>query len=329
MQTEIERMDKSLAAKRAEVKRLEGRLGQVSQEAGRTEAEIAVYKASMKMKEADLAARLRAMYKAGRTGSKWALLVSDDYGTMMKRYKYLSVISQHDKRLIDGYTDDIEELARQGEKLRGQRAEFDKLRQARDLEAQKVLAEEGEKRKLLASVRERKNSYLAMANELEESGRRMKELIRKLEDETKSRPRSPMPALPAPPAVGLEWPVSGKVISVFGRQKHPTYDAYIFKKGIEIQAATGTEVRAAGPAEVVFANWFRGLGLIAILRHGGDLYSVYAHLSELKVKTGERVAGGQAIAILGDAGAPSGPSLYFEVRKGSEAQDPLKWLRRK
>jgi septal ring factor EnvC (AmiA/AmiB activator) len=327
--SDIERMDRSLSMKRAEVKRLEGRLSQVSRETAGTEAEIAGYRAKIKIKQADLAGRLRAMYKTERAGGPWAmLLASDDYGSTLKRYKYLSVVSKRDKRLIGGYTDDLEELSRQGERLRIQREDFDRLRRARDSEAARVEAEEAEKKKLLASIRQQKKSYLAMAGELEESGRRMRALIRKLEEETKSRPRSPMPALPAPSA-GLEWPVSGKVITVFGRQKHPEYDTYIFRKGIEIQAAMGTEVRAAESAEVVFANWFKGLGLITILRHGGDLYSVYAHLSGLKVKMGERVSRGQVIATIGDTGAPSGPSLYFEVRKGSEAQDPLRWLRRK
>ena len=119
------------------------------------------------------------------------------------------------------------------------------------------------------------------------------------------------------------------MISFFGRQKHPEYDTYIFKNGIEIQAPMGTEVKAVETAVVAFANWFKGLGLVAILRHGGDFYSVYAHLSELKVKAGDKVQKGQAIATLGDTGAPAGPALYFEVRKGSEAQDPLKLLKKR
>jgi len=66
---------------------------------------------------------------------------------------------------------------------------------------------------------------------------------------------------------------------------------------------------------------------VAILKHGGDYYSVYAHLADIRVKLGDKVVRGQVIATLGDTGTSTGPSLYFEIRKGAEALDPLKLLR--
>ena len=90
-----------------------------------------------------------------------------------------------------------------------------------------------------------------------------------------------------------------------------------------------SDVRAVEAAEVAYAGWFKGLGLVTILRHGGNFYTVYAHLAELNVKAGDRVARGQAIATLGDTGPGGGPSLYFEVRKGAEAVDPMGWLKKR
>ena len=326
--SDIENIDQSLSRKRAEVRRLEAQLGEVSREIGSTGSQMEDKRSMAAEREGDLAGRLRAMYKTDRAGGTWALLVSGEYGSMLKRYKYLSVVSMRDKAMVDRYEGDLEELSRYRDKLKGQRQSYDRLKGARDSEARQVQGQEEEKKKLLASVRKQKDTYEAMARELEESSRRMQELIGRLETEKRAKPG---PALPSSPAFRgtLDWPVFGRVTSLFGRQKHPDYDMYIFKKGIEIQAPMGTEVRAVAAGEVAFANWFKGLGLVVILRHGGDYYTVYAHLSELMVKQGNKVGRGQVIATLGDSGAPAGPSLYFEVRKGPEAQDPLRWLKKR
>ncbi|MHB8174300.1 MAG: murein hydrolase activator EnvC family protein [Nitrospirota bacterium] len=314
--------------KKMEVEKLEGKLGAVSQEMNITQAEMGGYQENVKAKEKDLAGRLREMYKTRRGGGEWVILLSGDYGSMLRRYKYLAAISERDQNMMQGYKKSIDELANYNDKLDDQKVKFNKIKNARDAEAVKVQAEEVRKKELLANIQRQKTSYEAMARNLEEQSRRMKELIRRLEAQAKSK-RLPalqknLPALRG----GLNWPVTGKVVSFFGKQKHPVYDTYIYNKGIEIEAPAGSVVRAVEAGQVAFANFFKGLGLIAILRHGGGYYSVYAHLANLKVKTGQKVGKGQPIAVLGNAG-PTGSSLYFEVRKGSEAIDPLLWLKRK
>lgn len=348
---DLQAIDQSLNQKRAEVKRLETRLSGVSSEIDRTNSEMQEYQAKLKHKEGDLAARLRSMYKTQRAGGLWVLLVSGDYGSMLKRYKYLAILSERDRKIMDDYQGDLNDLSRYTAKLKGQKEDYDKTKNARDAEAARVAAQEEDKKKLLAQVRQQRTSYQAMAKDLEEQSRRMKDLITRLEVEKKAqekkererraqekklqekkiyaKPLTPLlPKLPVPSG-HLDWPVAGKIVSYFGKQLIPQYNTYIYKNGIEIQAPLGANVHAVEGAEVAFANWFKGLGLVAILRHGGDLYSVYAHLANLKVKVGDRVSRGQVIATVGDTGAPSGPTLYFELRKGSEAQDPLKWLKRR
>lgn len=325
---EIDRMDRSLAQKRRELaaaqKDLDGVTGNISV----TEADILATKMKLGVKKSDLSSRLTAMYKTSKAGGSWALLLSGGSDTMMKRYKYLSVMSDRDKRKVDEYSDTIDTLHQQHDHLATQKVSYEKLKVKRDSEARAVQSEEANKKKLLASIKKQKASYLAMQKELEDSGSRMMELIKRLEHASKSKPQTPghVPSGGKMKA-GLEWPVNGKVISRFGKQKHPDYDTYIYKKGIELQAELGEGVKAVDGAEVVFADWFKGLGLVAILRHPGEYYTVYAHLADVKVRTGDKVSRGQVIASVGDTGAPSGPSLYFEIRKGSDAVDPLKWLR--
>lgn len=328
---EIARIDKSIAAKRAEVARLDARLAEVSREVGVTESDMESYRAKMKVKEDDLAGRLVSMYKTQRAGGFWLTLLTGDYGSILKRYKYLSVFSQRDKNLIDSYQGDLDELSQYTERLKGQREKFDNIRASRDSELQKVQADEDEKQKLLSTIRKQKSSYEATARDLEQQSRQMQQLLKKLEEQSRSKTAKHLP--PSVPSLsrGLDWPVSGRVVSGFGKQKNEEFDTYIYRKGIEIQAARGAEVRAVETAVVAYASSFRGLGLITILRHGGELYSVYAHLADLRVRSGEKVSRGQVIATVGGSGTPgtSGSTLYFEIRKGAEAQDPLGWLKKR
>jgi len=325
---QLERIDRSLAAKRTELKRLGTKLSGLSGEIRKTESEIRVTESRLEDRRAELESRLVSMYKTRRMGGPWLIMVSGEYGSLMKRYKYLSVMSERDRRLMDDFEEELESLKRQKAVLASRREEYDGVLTSRKEEAELAAREEKDKKSLLASVRKKKESYVALVGELEDASRRMKALIRKLE-EAASRATSLPPGQFPPLEPGLDWPVTGEVTGLFGRHKHPRFDTYIDRKGIDIAAKMGSGVRAVEAAEVVYTDWFKGMGLVAILRHGGNYYSVYAHLADISVKTGDKVARGQKIATLGDTGTGQSPTLYFEIRRGSDPIDPLTFLKKR
>jgi septal ring factor EnvC (AmiA/AmiB activator) len=120
--------------------------------------------------------------------------------------------------------------------------------------------------------------------------------------------------------------VEGKVVSYFGRQKHPTFDTFVTKKGIEISAQEGSPIRAVSSGNVVYADWLKGYGLVVIVDHTNGFYSLYAHASKLLVAEGHSVKNGQVIGETGETGVTQEDTLYFELRKGTTPIDPLKWL---
>jgi murein DD-endopeptidase MepM/ murein hydrolase activator NlpD len=100
-------------------------------------------------------------------------------------------------------------------------------------------------------------------------------------------------------------------------------------EGIDLTAPIGTPVLAAGAGEVVYAgSALRGYGNMVVLKHDGDLMTVYAHNSVLLVKVGDHVRVGQPIARSGQSGHATGPHVHFEVRKGQVPRDPLPYLPR-
>lgn len=107
----------------------------------------------------------------------------------------------------------------------------------------------------------------------------------------------------------LLWPIlNGKLISRFGPRRNS------FHEGIDIKAASGTEIRAAHGGTVVYSNnGMRGYGNLIALQ-GEGLMTVYAHNRRNLVRTGDKVSRGQKIGQVGMTGRASGTHLHFEVR---------------
>ncbi len=139
--------------------------------------------------------------------------------------------------------------------------------------------------------------------------------------------RTPIPAAvpPPPPAGGgFLWPVDGRVISSFGAKGKGLHN-----DGVNIAAARGTPVRAAENGVVAYAgNELRGFGNMLLIKHAGGWITAYAHNEELLVRRGDKVRRGQVIARVGSTGSVTRPQLHFELRKGKQAVDPQKYLRR-
>jgi len=99
--------------------------------------------------------------------------------------------------------------------------------------------------------------------------------------------------------------------------------------GINILARKGTPVRAAQNGVVAYAgNELRGFGNLLLVKHEGGWITAYAHNSELLVRTGQKVRRGQMISRVGSTGSVDKPQLHFELRRGNQAVNPERYLRR-
>jgi len=187
------------------------------------------------------------------------------------------------------------------------------------------------KSEILSSVKQEKNVYEATLKDLEESSTSLWAMIKLAEREKKPTKKITAPAPREVNAKGSDrnrfpWPVRGQLLSRFGVQRHPQFGTVVYRRGIDIAARIGDEVRVVHDGQVVYADWYKGYGKLIIVDHGEGLYSLYGHLSQLEVSGGDRVSRGQVIGLAGDTGSLKGSKLYFEVRRNGEAEDPLLWL---
>jgi murein DD-endopeptidase MepM/ murein hydrolase activator NlpD len=123
------------------------------------------------------------------------------------------------------------------------------------------------------------------------------------------------------------WPIEGRVGSSFGERQDPFNGEGAFHAGIDIDAPSGTPVRATADGEVTSAEMVAGYGREIILDHGHDVRTVYGHLSTIAVMPGQHVIRGQVIGFVGQSGRATGPHLHYEVRVHKVPVNPHKYLR--
>ncbi len=121
----------------------------------------------------------------------------------------------------------------------------------------------------------------------------------------------------------FSWPLRGTVISKFGPKSGGLYN-----DGINIKAKEGAEVKASEDGVVAYVgNELKGYGNLIIVKHAGGWITAYAHLSKAAVTRGAKVKKGQKIGAVGSTGNVTSPQLYFGLRKGRDAVNPLNYLK--
>ena len=114
-----------------------------------------------------------------------------------------------------------------------------------------------------------------------------------------------------------------RMSSGYGIRVHPITKDKKAHKGIDYAAPTGTPIRTVGDGVVEFAGTQRGYGNVIEIKHRADMTTVFAHLSRIDVKKGQKVTQGDKIGAVGSTGFSTGPHLHFEFRVDGEHRDPL------
>ena len=118
-------------------------------------------------------------------------------------------------------------------------------------------------------------------------------------------------------AIAFIWPAKGKILAGFAEPR---------SKGIDIEGRIGDPVVAAAAGRVTYSGTgIPGLGKLVVIKHDNGFITVYAHNKDILVKEQQSVARGQKIAEIGSTDAER-PKLHFQIRKGSAAVDPMRYL---
>jgi murein DD-endopeptidase MepM/ murein hydrolase activator NlpD len=309
---EVQRLDQALEATETRLERLEVDRRRAEQRAAAAAAAVARAGEGLAARRAVLGTRLRDLHRYGRAGYLDVVLGAATFPEFVTRARIVGAIVRADARLIAAYRQDRD----RAEALRAQ-LQDEQRRLAAVMEEthqrRRLLAEQMEaKRRMLEGVAQERAAVERVVEDLRRESAELEALIRRLQASGPSRM-----------VIGaFVWPLRGAVTSRFGFRRHPIFRAHLFHQGVDIAAAHGTPVRAAGDGTVLFAGWYGGYGKLIVLDHGDGLSTLYGHLSTILVAPGAQVARGQIIGRVGSTGYSTGPHLHFEIRRNGQPVDP-------
>jgi len=277
---------------------------------------------------------VRSAYMRGQSDDIELLLTSGSFNQLIIRAEYLQRFSSRRK------SDLAEVASRKAELEEEQQTLSKKLNQRKNVLAEKS-TEQGrlktmtkKKKNVLAAIRKDKKKYKREIDRRKKDFKDVEKKIAALIEAARKRKAAAGGSTTAEIVGGgpfeaakgrLRWPVAGgKVLARYGKQKHPVLRTITDNKGIDIGAKTGSAIATVARGEVSTIWWLPSYGNLVIVAHDGGYRTVYAHLSDIMVEEGQKVAAGQNIGHSGEG--IDGPMVHFEVWRGRKTQNPLKWL---
>ncbi len=337
VQSQINDLDDQMNATKKQIQDIKGKISVL-------ESEIAVNSKSLESQKGNLRKRLRTLQRINAEKEAILILISgEDSAKALRISRYLSDISNRYNEAIKSYRSEVLRLSDKKKKLdalaQNLKSEESSLARLED----SAMAKKKEKEVLLAGVRKEKDTYQRMINELKDNSERVARMIRESERREKPAPsgkkktarnsRRIAEDLPRDSAFTkmkghLPWPVHGNIALRYGSQVDPIFNLPVFRSGIHIKAARGTNVTSVADGQVVFASEFKGYGKLVVISHGGGYHTLYGNLEKIFLQNGAIIKENQSIGEVGESTALGTSGLYFELRYKGKPLDPQQWLRR-
>lgn len=280
--------------------------------------------------------RLVSIYKRGPLHTVRVLLSAENFSNLMSRYKYLRLMADYDRRILDDVRELEAGLIEQEEELRQSQTQLETLRSEKAREVSELRQLEQRSRQALDRVKAQEATTANLIERAEADEARLASIIERIEAERRAEEaragESATAASITTAALGtLRWPVEGRIVYGFGPERKPS-GITLTNNGIGIGAPAGTQVRAVEAGRVSHAGPFEGYGSMVMVNHGGGYYTLYMYLRGVSVREGQTIASGDVIGTVGGEQTPEGPHIEFQVRapvRGTvpEPVDPLSWLR--
>ena len=271
--------------------------------------------------QAALAAQLKSAFMTGSHDYSKLLLNQQQVASFERTLSYYSYLNNARLQQIDALKNTLLELANTQEKLKNSENELIKL-VAEQKQKQKALElAQKDRKENLAQLQIQFSSTLSAIDYLKQNEQVLVETLEALHEEAKKIIN--LDGLMAFKGQ-LNWPSRGRHSHKFGQHKHGNFKW----KGVVISAKEGSPVSTIHDGQVVFSDWLKGFGWVIVIDHGEGFMSLYGHNQAILKEVGDKVSKGEVIALVGQSGGQSDPSLYFEIRHKGSAVNPTTWCKK-
>lgn len=343
LDAELQDVINDVAQKKAEIRATEEKIKQLQEQ-------IKKYEAKMKAQEELMKDRMATMQKNGGSSVNWAEFIfgSKNFSDLITRMITAGTIQENDQQIFEEYEATKDKLAKaqaelkaerdslvkQKEELEKRQKELDQKMKERAAKIKKLEAEKVKFESKLMSLQEMEDTLKAQEQAIQaeiEAQRRAEEEARRAAAEAAAKKQQSAsssnsgssasvstPVASAPATGGMfQRPASGSLTQGWGPASG--VHGYTFHNGLDIAAPVGTPIYASATGTVTRAGWGGAYGNHVMITHviNGQVWTtVYAHLSSVSVKAGQRVSQGQNLGGMGSTGNSTGSHLHFEIHRG-------------
>lgn len=263
------------------------------------------------------------------------ILSSENLGQGYRRFSFLKSLAGEVGVQAEKMRDKQAELQAEREKLAAIKADAQATRNEREAEYRKLQAEERQSKedmkRLARSEKQYRDELAAKKKEVDRLSREIQKMLKSTVTEQKKDNTRIDTALSGQFAQNrgrLPWPLKQGVITErFGVHNHPVYKNLKLpdNPGVTFSTVRGAEVFCVFDGEVRKVFVMPGYNQCVLVQHG-EYFTLYCRLAKVGVKAGQKVSTGEKLGTLEADGNAS--SLHFQLWKGTDKQDPEKWLRR-
>ncbi|OOE89415.1 peptidase M23 [Salinivibrio sp. MA351] len=274
-------------------------------------------KQEMIAQQAQLGELIDAQYRQGKHDQLKRLLSQESPATLDRLTRYAEIVAGTMQQTIESLAATRTDYQLTAHQLKQQRDKQTQLVAELTDKKRELETEQNAQSQTAKQIRAKIASDSAYLAELKANKQRLQEQI------AEAARRAQVNMAGISDAKGkLTWPAQGKLLHRFGERQ----SGEVTWNGIVIDAKRGTEVKAAHAGKVVLSSWLRGYGLLIAVDHGKGDMSLYGYNQALLKDVGDTVTAGEPIALVGDSGGQSTPSLYFEIRRKGNTTNPVPWL---
>ena len=326
VQKEISDYDQKISSNRKLISRLTQELNQLKKDVNTAETQLNQRQETLDRVQRRYLGNIRQFYFLTKKGPEPFFDDPNRESRIKKQIIYLTSLADFESGNIDEATGYLIQSMDELEGLSGKKKEVSSLKKQKEVSYSLDQSRKQKEEKRLDRLRRKSMDEADRIFTLEKAAREMEAIIARLEEEQERARRQQQGSTTSSVFATLQGqllsPFRGKIVVPFGELQDPVTKLKSFSPGITIQGKAGGAVYSVAAGIVAYTGNLRGYGNFVIINHDNLYYTTYAGLERMFVSQDQHLQAGTKLGLAAEDGL-----VKFELRKGREPLDPVKWIK--
>lgn len=326
VQKKINEYDQKIASDGKVIRRLNAELKQLKEDIAASDSALKDCQAAYDRSNRRYLGNIRQFYMLAKQPVQAFTDLPNKELDAQRKVIYLSALASFESSEVEQASQLLMQSMEELDQVKGKASMVTGLKKRRETSYAVEKSQKQRHEKNLDQLRRRTLAEADRLAMLEKAAEEMAAIIARLEEE---RAREALdgrgdlgPSVFAGLKGQLSTPYRGKIVMGFGLHVDEITRLESFSPGITIQGRAGRTVYAVASGNVAYAGNLRGYGNFVIINHDHQYYTTYAGLETVNVAQGQFLAARTRLGVSGSDGI-----VKFELRKGREPLDPVKWIK--